>query len=68
MFALLIYRVLLFLLLPIVLLILLFRSISNPQYRHRLGERLGFIPKSYKKNGIIVHAASVGEVIRSIIQ
>ena len=63
MFALLIYRVLLLLLLPIVLLILLFRSISNPQYRQRLNERLGFIPQSYKKNGIIVHAASVGEVI-----
>jgi 3-deoxy-D-manno-octulosonic-acid transferase len=63
MFALLIYRILIFLLLPIVLLILLFRSISNPQYRHRLGERLGFIPNTYKKNGIIVHAASVGEVI-----
>ena len=63
MFALLIYRIVLLLLLPIVLLVLFFRSFSNPQYRQRLSERLGFIPKSYKKNGIIVHAASVGEVI-----
>jgi len=63
MFALLIYRIILLFFLPIVLLTLLFRSISNPQYRQRLSERLGFIPKPYKKNGIIVHAASVGEVI-----
>lgn len=63
MFALLIYRIVLLLLLPIILLALLFRSISNPQYRKRLSERFGFIPKPYKKNGIIVHAASVGEVI-----
>ncbi|PCI54555.1 MAG: 3-deoxy-D-manno-octulosonic acid transferase [Gammaproteobacteria bacterium] len=63
MFALLIYRIVLLLFLPLVLLALLFRSISNPQYRQRLSERLGFIPKPYKKNGIIVHAASVGEVI-----
>ncbi|MDX2366901.1 MAG: lipid IV(A) 3-deoxy-D-manno-octulosonic acid transferase, partial [Colwellia sp.] len=41
----------------------LFRSTSNRQYRQRLSERLGFIPKPYEKNGIIVHAASVGEVI-----
>tara|TARA_R110001583_G_scaffold59932_3_gene178318 strand:- start:8639 stop:9925 length:1287 start_codon:yes stop_codon:yes gene_type:complete len=63
MFALLIYRIILLLLLPIILLALLFRSTSNPQYRQRLSERLGFIPKPYIKNGIIVHAASVGEVI-----
>ena len=68
MFALLIYRVILLLLMPILLLALLFRSISNPQYRQRLSERLGFFPshsspKFHNKNGIVVHAASVGEVI-----
>lgn len=63
MFALLVYRIVLLLLLPIILLALLFRSISNPQYRKRFSERFGFIPAPYKKNGIIVHAASVGEVI-----
>ncbi len=63
MFALLIYRILSIVLLPIMLLVLIFLSIKNPQYRQRLHERLGFSPKSYKKNGIIVHAASVGEVI-----
>jgi len=63
MFALLIYRIILLLLLPIILLALLFRSTSNPQYRQRFSERLGFIPTPYEKHGIIVHAASVGEVI-----
>lgn len=63
MFALLIYRIVLLLFLPFILLALILRSISNPQYRQRLNERLGFISNSFKKNGIIVHAASVGEVI-----
>jgi 3-deoxy-D-manno-octulosonic-acid transferase len=45
------------------LLALLIRSKKSPQYRQRIFERLGFLPKSFKKNGIIVHAASVGEVI-----
>ena len=65
---LLIYRVILLLLLPVLLLALLIRSISNTEYRQRLSERLGFISfkqssKSDSKGGIVVHAASVGEVI-----
>ena len=68
MFALLSYRIIFLLLLPILLLAFLFRSISNVQYRARLSERLGFFPQLYnekktRKNGIVVHAASVGEVI-----
>ncbi len=68
MFALLIYRAILLLLLPMLLLALLFRSMSDSSYRKRLSERLGFFPNttSVKKNnkeGIVVHAASVGEVI-----
>jgi 3-deoxy-D-manno-octulosonic-acid transferase len=56
------------LLLPILLLALLFRSISNSQYRQRLSERLGFFPSTSSaivnsKGGIVIHAASVGEVI-----
>ena len=67
MFALLLYRIALLLLTPILLLALLFRSLNNPQYRQRLTERLGFFPyitaKEKIKHGIVVHAASVGEVI-----
>ncbi|MFT5758922.1 MAG: 3-deoxy-D-manno-octulosonic-acid transferase [Alteromonadaceae bacterium] len=61
--SLLLYRLLTFLLLPLLLLALLIRSRKSPQYRQRLFERLGFLPKSMQKNGIVVHAASVGEVI-----
>lgn len=67
MFVLLIYRVILLLLLPILLLALLIRSKSNSAYRQRLSERLGFAPysssKLNNKGGVVVHAASVGEVI-----
>lgn len=68
MFALLIYRVILLLLLPILLVALLFRSISHAPYRQRLSERLGFFPSaasthSNGQGGIVVHAASVGEVM-----
>jgi len=57
------YRVLLFLLLPILILVLVVRSKNHSEYRQRLSERLGFVDKSLKQQGIVVHAASVGEVI-----
>jgi len=73
MFALLIYRLVLLFLLPVVLVLLLARSKNNKAYRQRLLERLGFFPKqsdpkknsasNVKQGGILVHAASVGEVI-----
>ena len=68
--ALFIYRVIFLLLTPIFLLVLLIRSLNHPEYRQRLFERLGFFPKPYKRGGIIVHAASVGEVIalKSLIE
>ena len=61
--SLLFYRVLFFLLLPVLLLILVVRSKNHPEYRQRLFERLGFIDKKLSKHGIVIHAASVGEVI-----
>ncbi len=63
MISLLIYRFTLWLLLPIVLTFLLVRSKNNKAYRHRLLERLGYFPTPTKQGGIVVHAASVGEVI-----
>ena len=62
-FALFAYRVVLILLFPVILLLLLIRSKSNPQYRQKLSERFGLFPKPAKSGGIIVHAASVGEVL-----
>jgi len=63
MISLLIYRILLLLLLPVLLVFLLIRSKNNKAYRERLLERLGYFPKPADQGGIIVHAASVGEVI-----
>ncbi len=63
MISLLIYRTILLLLFPFLLIFLLIRSKSNKAYRQRLLERLGFFPRPYKQGGIVVHAASVGEVI-----
>ena len=63
MISLLIYRILLLLLLPVLLIFLLIRSKNNIAYRQRLFERLGFFPKPNQQGGIVVHAASVGEVI-----
>ncbi len=64
------YRVLFFVLLPVLLLALLIRSKNNADYRLRLTERLGFISTRFRKNGIVLHAASVGEVIalKSLIE
>ncbi len=61
--ALLLYRVSLLLLLPVVLLLLVIRSFNHPAYRQRLLERLGVVSNALKPHGIIIHAASVGEVI-----
>jgi 3-deoxy-D-manno-octulosonic-acid transferase len=58
-----IYRITLILLMPLILLVFIIRSHNHPAYRQRLSERLGFVSKLFKQEGIIVHAASVGEVI-----
>ena len=62
-FSLMLYRLISLCLLPIIGLLLLFRSIKQKAYRQRLSERFGFLPRALKPGGIIVHAASVGEVI-----
>jgi 3-deoxy-D-manno-octulosonic-acid transferase len=62
-FSLLLYRIVSLVLLPILFFALLYRSINNKAYRQRISERFGLMPKKLKSGGIIVHAASVGEVI-----
>nr|WP_314741090.1 lipid IV(A) 3-deoxy-D-manno-octulosonic acid transferase [uncultured Haemophilus sp.] len=50
---------------PLILLFMWKKGLKQPDYRKRLGERYGFygdLPKPQPK-GIIIHAASVGEVI-----
>jgi len=61
--ALLLYRLTFFFFTPIVLLLLVIRSKKNTAYRKRLLERLGFTSAALKKQSIVIHAASVGEVI-----
>lgn len=61
--ALFFYRLFFLLLTPVFLIVLFIRSINHPEYRQRLLERLGFFSATLKSGGIIVHAASVGEVI-----
>lgn len=63
MIPLLIYRILLLLLSPLLLAFILIRSKNNKAYRQRLLERLGFFPAPCQQGGIVVHAASVGEII-----
>jgi len=56
------YTLLLYLLLPLVLLRLLWRSIKAPEYRRRWSERFGVFKPPTDWGGLWVHAVSVGEV------
>ncbi len=55
------YSFLLYLIFPVVIVRLLWRSRINPAYRKRILERLGFISLKPTKPVIWVHAVSVGE-------
>ncbi len=58
------YTIISYLLQPLILLEMLRRSIKQPAYRQRLCERYAIYKhQKIKKNGIVIHAASVGEVI-----
>lgn len=58
-----VYSALFYLLLPLVLLRMIWRSRRAPAYRRRLAERFGFFPVLPEGPLIWVHAVSVGEVI-----
>ncbi|TRX55202.1 lipid IV(A) 3-deoxy-D-manno-octulosonic acid transferase [Thalassomonas sp. M1454] len=57
------YQLLILLLTPVLVIVFLLRSINHKEYRQRLSQRFGWVPSYLKPGGIIVHAASVGEVI-----
>lgn len=59
------YTLLIHLIQPFLLLMMYKRSLKQPAYRERLSERYGFYGKipQPKPQGIVIHAASVGEVI-----
>ena len=56
------YTLVLYLLLPLVLLHLAWRGLRDSNYLKRWSERFGFFDPPDRTGGIIVHAASVGEV------
>ena len=64
------YSALLYLLTPFILLRLLLRSIKAPDYRHRWGERFGFVPllaRPPKGQPVFwIHSVSVGETLAAL--
>lgn len=56
------YTLLLYLVLPLLVLRLLWRSLKAPEYRSRIGERLGWFSVPPIDKALWVHAVSVGEV------
>lgn len=59
------YTFLFYLALPFIFLRLWWRSIKQPAYRQRMGERLGYYPRQFDQC-IWVHAVSVGETLAAI--
>lgn len=60
------YSLILILLTPVILLRLGYRSIANPSYRRRIGERFGFgqiLFTTPEQQPVLVHGVSVGEVM-----
>ncbi len=60
------YTCLYYVILPIILLRLVWRSKKNPAYRVRWQERLGFVKSLSHPNSIWIHAVSVGETIAAV--
>ncbi|PVZ70198.1 lipid IV(A) 3-deoxy-D-manno-octulosonic acid transferase [Pelagibaculum spongiae] len=60
------YSLLFVLLLPVVLLRTWYRGIKSPEYRKRVGERLGFYRVAASKPVIWVHSVSVGETLAAV--
>jgi 3-deoxy-D-manno-octulosonic-acid transferase len=60
------YRIIIYISLPVVLLNLLWRSVKTPSYRKRMGERFGIINNKPKPNGVWIHCVSVGETKAAI--
>src|SRR5512136_2522679 len=57
-----IYVLLTYLLVPVVMAFEAWQALTRPEYRGRLGQRLGFVPRLPRPGCVWVHAVSVGEV------
>ena len=62
----LLYTSLFYLLQPLLLLRLYWRSVKAPAYREGIGQRFGHYTQQTRKQSIWVHAVSVGETIASV--
>ncbi|THB75194.1 MAG: 3-deoxy-D-manno-octulosonic acid transferase [Gammaproteobacteria bacterium] len=60
------YTFFLYLLTPVVVLRLLWRSTKSPQYRMRIPERFGYAGGISEDNTIWIHAVSVGEFLAAV--
>jgi len=60
------YSSIFYLILPFIFIRLLWKARKNPAYLNNLSERLGIIKKPIIKNGIWIHAVSMGEAIASV--
>jgi 3-deoxy-D-manno-octulosonic-acid transferase len=60
------YTLLLYLITPLVLLRLLWKSRLQPEYRQRIGERFGLVPPAPDGVAVWVHAVSVGESLAAL--
>jgi 3-deoxy-D-manno-octulosonic-acid transferase len=64
--AIVVYRLFEFLGFPLIVVYFLLRGLQDRRYLSSLGQRLGFLPRSYRQTGhaaIWLHAVSVGEVL-----
>ena len=62
----LLYTLLLYLITPLVLLRLLWKSLELPGYRQRIAERFGRVPRADDGVDVWVHAVSVGESLAAL--
>ena len=58
----LLYVLLIYLVAPLVIAHEAWKALFNPEYRGRLGQRLGFVQRSTRPGSVWIHAVSVGEV------
>jgi len=56
------YVLLTYLLLPVVVVVEAWQALRRPEYRGRVGQRLGFLEREPRAGAVWVHAVSVGEV------
>jgi 3-deoxy-D-manno-octulosonic-acid transferase len=60
------YSLLFYLITPVVMLRVVWRSLKEPRYRQNIAQRFGFCPRLTEDNLVWVHAVSAGESIAAV--